>query len=99
MEIGKPATNRIWLVPGAKGLLRCCISDKIPTHDDAGEISGIAGVMYEICNAKGMVEPFARIEPALKLIHAGLNSFLTTAKLAATCHYSESQFNRILRRQ
>ena len=29
MEIGKPATNRIWLVPGAKGLLRCCVSDKI----------------------------------------------------------------------
>jgi PAS domain S-box-containing protein len=97
METGKPAANRIWLVPGAKGLLRWWVSNKIPTHDDAGKISGIAGVMYEISNAKGMVEPFARIEPALKLIHSELNSSLTTAELAATCHYSESQFNRIFR--
>lgn len=97
MESGKPATNRIWLVPGAKGLLRWWVSNKFPTYDSAGQISGIAGVMYEISDAKGMTEPFARIEPALKLIHSELHSSLTTARLAAACHYSESQFNRIFR--
>lgn len=97
METGNPATNRIWLVPGAKGLLRWWVSNKLPTHDAAGKISGIAGVMYEISDAKGMTEPFARIEPALKLIHSVLHSSLTTAQLAAACHYSESQFNRIFR--
>ncbi len=97
METGKPAINRIWLVPGAKGLLRWWISNKFPTYDESRSISGIAGVMYEISNAKGMTEPFARIEPAMKLIHSELHSSLTTAQLAAACHYSESQFNRIFR--
>jgi PAS domain S-box-containing protein len=97
METGKPATNRIWLVPGANDLLRWWVSNKFPTYDKAGKISGIAGVMYEISDAKGMTEPFARIEPALKLIHSELHSSLTTAKLASACHYSESQFNRVFR--
>lgn len=97
METGKAATNRIWLVPGAKGLLRWWVSNKFPTHDGSGKISGIAGVMYEISDAKGMTEPFARIEPALKLIYSELHASLTTAQLAAACHYSESQFNRIFR--
>ncbi len=97
METGTPATNRIWLVPGAKGLLRWWVSNKFPTYDGSGKISGIAGVMYEISDAKGMTEPFARIEPALKLIHSELHSSITTAQLAAACHYSESQFNRIFR--
>lgn len=97
METGKPATNQIWLVPGAHGLLRWWVSNKFPTHDSGGNISGVAGVMYEISNTKGMTEPFARIEPALKLIHSELHSSLTTAKLATACHYSESQFNRIFR--
>lgn len=97
MESGIPATNRIWLVPGASGLLRWWVSNKIPTYDDSGKISGIAGAMYEISDAKGMTEPFSRIEPALKLIHSELHSSLTTSKLATACHYSESQFNRIFR--
>ncbi len=97
METGKPAINRIWLVPGAKGLLRWWVSNKFPTYDGSGKISGIAGVMYEISDAKGMTEPFARIEPALKLIHSELHASITTAQLAAACHYSESQFNRIFR--
>jgi PAS domain S-box-containing protein len=97
METGNPATNRIWLVPSAKGLLRWWVSNKFPTYDGAGEISGIAGVMYEISNAKGMTKPFARIEPALKLIHSELHASITTAQLAVACHYSESQFNRVFR--
>jgi PAS domain S-box-containing protein len=97
METGKPAINRIWLVPGANRLLRWWVSSKFPTYDGKGKITGIAGVMYEISDARGMTEPFARIEPALKLIHSELHSSLTTAKLATACHYSESQFNRIFR--
>jgi AraC-like DNA-binding protein len=53
--------------------------------------------MYEMSDAKGMTEPFARIEPALKLIHSDPHSSLTTAELAAACHYSGSQFNRVFR--
>jgi|LakMenEpi03Aug12_release.lakeMendotaPanAssembly.Ray.scaffolds.fasta_scaffold69869_2 PAS domain S-box-containing protein len=98
METGKPATNRIWLVPGANGLLRWWVSNKFPTYDPNGKVSGIAGVMYEISDAKGMTEPFSIIEPALNLIHSELHTNLSTAQLAAACHYSESQFNRIFRK-
>lgn len=97
METGKPAVNRIWLVPNANGLLRWWVSNKFPTYDASGKINGITGAMYEISDAKGMTEPFARIEPALKLIHSDPHSSRTTAELAAVCHYSESQFNRIFR--
>lgn len=97
METGQPATHRIWLVPGAKGLLRWWISNKFPTYNAQNKISGVAGVMYEISNAIGMTEPFSRIEPALNLIHAETLASLTTQQLAAACHYSESQFNRVFR--
>ena len=68
-------------------------------HDlnEAGIVRGVAGVMYEISGAAGLTEPFARIKPALKLIHAEEPGPLKTAELAAACNYSESQFNRIFR--
>jgi len=97
METGQPATNRIWLVPGAKGLLRWWISNKFPTYNAQKMITGVAGVMYEISDAIGMTEPFSRIEPALHLIHSETLASLTTQELAAACHYSESQFNRVFR--
>ncbi len=97
METGQPATNRIWLVPNPSGVLHWWVSNKFPTYDADGKLTGIAGAMYEISDARGMTEPFARIEPALKRIHSDLHSSLTTKELATACHYSESQFNRIFR--
>lgn len=97
MDTGQPATNRIWLVPGAKGLLRWWISNKFPTYNTQKKITGVAGVMYEISDAIGMTEPFSRIEPALNLIHSSAITSLTTQLLATACHLSECQFNRIFR--
>lgn len=97
IETGKPITNRIWLVPGAKGLLRWWVSSKYPTRDHRDQITGVAGVMYQASSAAGMIEPFARIEPALALIHAEHLSDTSTGKLALACRVSESQFNRIFR--
>ncbi len=97
MRTGAPTPNRTWMVPGAKGVLRWWISRKTPVRDRNGDICGVAGVMYEISGAAGVTEPFARIEPALKLIHADDPIPLATADLAAACNYSESQFNRVFR--
>jgi AraC-like DNA-binding protein len=97
MKTGAPTPNRTWMVPGAKGVLRWWVSRKTPVRDSDGTICGIAGVMYEISGAKGLTEPFSRIEPALKLIHEENPSPLATAELAAACNYSESQFNRVFR--
>ncbi len=97
IDTGKPITNRIWLVPGAKGLLRWWISSKYPTRDNNGTISGVAGVMHQASATAGMIELFARIEPALALIHAENASTLSTCELASACSISESQFNRVFR--
>jgi PAS domain S-box-containing protein len=97
MKSGAPTPSRTWLVPGAKGVLRWWVSRKAPLRDGGGKIIGVAGVMYEISGAAGLTEPFARLEPALKLIHAEEPGNLSTAELAASCHYSESQFNRVFR--
>jgi len=97
MESGVAAPNRTWMVPGAKGLLRWWISSKTPMYDADGKVCGLAGVMYEISGAAGITEPFARIEPALKMIHGSEYPPLTTESLAAACNYSESQFNRVFR--
>lgn len=97
MRTGLPTPNRTWMVPGAKGVLRWWISRKTPVRDAAGDVCGVAGVMYEISGAAGVTEPFARIIPALKMIHAEEPGSLATAELAAACHYSESQFNRVFR--
>lgn len=97
MKTGVPTSNRTWMVAGSKGVLRWWISRKTPVRDSSGNICGVAGVMYEISGAAGVTEPFARIEPALKLIHRDDPGPLATAELAAACHYSESQFNRVFR--
>lgn len=97
MKTGEPTPNRTWMVPGAKGVLRWWVSRKTPLRSVDGTVCGVAGVMYEISGAAGVTEPFARIEPALKLIHAEDSPGVTTADLAAACHYSESQFNRVFR--
>lgn len=97
MESGAPSPNRTWMVPGAKGLLRWWVSRKTPVLGEDGTVRGVAGVMYEISGAAGVTEPFARIIPALKLIHGDEPGPLTTAELAAACNYSESQFNRVFR--
>jgi len=97
METGVPTPNRTWMVPGAKGILRWWVSRKTPVKDRGGNICGVAGVMYEISGAAGVTEPFSRIEPALKRIHADDPGSLSTAQLASACHYSESQFNRVFR--
>ncbi|QTN33839.1 helix-turn-helix domain-containing protein [Akkermansiaceae bacterium] len=97
METGLPSPSRTWMVPGAKGVLRWWVSRKTPVRDTDGKVIGVAGVMYEISGAAGVTEPFARIEPALKLIHGDEPGTLATAELAAACNYSESQFNRVFR--
>ena len=97
MESGVPSSNRIWMAPSAKGVLRWWISRKAPILSEDGTVCGVAGVMYEISGAAGLTEPFSRIKPALKLIHSEEQGPLKTAELAAACNYSESQFNRVFR--
>lgn len=97
MESGAPISNQTWIVPDANGVLRWWISSKLPLCDEAGAVCGVAGVMYEISRIGGIMEPFARLAPALELMHADSAVPLGTERMAAACHFSASQFNRIFR--
>ena len=94
---GMPVPNQAWMVPDGNGVLRWWISSKIPLRDNSGAICGVAGVMYEISRMGGIMEPFARLEPALQMIHEQPGSTLATGRMAAACNFSASQFNRVFR--
>lgn len=96
MESTAPLPSRAWMVPDRKGVLHWCISSKTALRDCTGATVGVAGAMYEISRAGGM-EPYARLEPALRMIHGDPSLPLRSATLAAACHYSESQFNRVFK--
>lgn len=97
MESGQPIPNQTWLVPDAKGMLHWWISSKVALRDRDGEVCGVAGVMFEISGTGGIAEPFARLEPALAMIHEDPSAPLRGDRMAAACHYSSSQFNRVFR--
>lgn len=97
METGEPLPNRTWMVPDGKGVLHWWISSKTPVRNADGEVCGIAGVMYEISGAAGIMEPFARLEPALTMIHNDPSEDLPTKSLATACNFSASQFTRVFR--
>ncbi|PQJ27377.1 helix-turn-helix domain-containing protein [Rubritalea profundi] len=98
MESGVAVTNHTWMVPSAKGFLRWWLSSKTLVRKADGTIAGVAGVMHEISGTAAIHSSFSRIEPALKLIHGDHVESLSTEGLAATCHYSVSQFNRVFRK-
>lgn len=97
MDSGKPMPNRAWIVPDGKGVLHWWISSKTPLKDAQGNVCGVAGAMYEIAGVGGMMEPFARLEPALELMHGNPAEAITTDSMASACNYSVSQFNRVFR--
>ncbi len=97
METGNPLPNQTWMVPDGKGILHWWISSKTPLRDTSGRVCGISGVMYEISRAGGIMEPFARLEPALTMIHKDTSDPLNSERLAAACNLSTSQFNRVFR--
>jgi len=43
------------------------------------------------------MEPFARLEPALRMVHDNPSAELSTERMAGSCNFSVSQFNRVFR--
>lgn len=95
---GKILPNQVWMVPDAQGVLHWWISSKTPLRDSAGEIVGVAGVMYEVSSATGAMGPYRRIEGALRLMHDRFSDSLKAEELAEASHLSVSQFNRVFRK-
>lgn len=98
MRTGRTLTRYIQMVPDIAGPLRWWLVTKMPLHDTAGRVCGIAAAMYELHEVHGVLQPFARIEPALRHLHTHCREPITTGQLAQLVHWSESQFARQFRR-
>ncbi|MDA7882019.1 AraC family transcriptional regulator [Akkermansiaceae bacterium] len=97
MRRGEVLANQLWMVPDRLGVLHWWVSTKTPVRLPRGEITGVAGAMYEINDAAGVMSPYRRIEAALQMMHESFRESLRAEELAGVCHLSVSQFNRVFR--
>lgn len=95
MRSGRGMSLHIQMVPDVDGPVRWYLVAKVPLRDRTGLICGIAGAMYESHEIRGTLQPFHRIEPALRHLHANHRQPLTTPQLARLCHLSGRQFARL----
>ena len=98
MRTGRTLTRYIQMVPDIAGPLRWWLVTKMPLRDTAGRVCGVAAAMYELHEIHGVLQPFARIEPALRHLHTHYREPITTGQLAQLVHWSESQFVRQFQR-
>ena len=97
IRTGKSLTRYAQMVPDVGGPLRWYLVSKAPLRDTRGHICGVAIVMYEIHEVRGVAQPFQRLEPALRHLHTHFREPMETRQLAALTHLSESQFVRLFR--
>ncbi len=98
MRTGKMLKNYVQMVPEIGGPLCWYIVSKAPLRDAGGRICGVAVAMYEHHEVGRMPQPFQRLEPALRHLHAQCRAPIETRQLAALTHVSESQFTRLFRK-
>ena len=94
---GKACLNQVWLVPYLHGPLQWFVSSKTPLFDGAGQVIGIAGVMYPIETPVEEQTRFGRLGPAIRTIDAQFTEELSFAELAESCGLSSTHFNRLFR--
>lgn len=98
LRTGKAITRYTQLVPDITGPLRWYIVTKAPLRDPRGNVRGVAIAMYELHDLPGVLQPFQRLESALRHMHTHFHEPVETKHLAALAHLSESQFTRLFRK-
>ncbi len=89
--------DKIWFVPNGKGVLTCFLCSKVPLHDRAGRVIGIAGVMRDAQSAGATIGPYEDLRPALEYLNRHFAESVTIETVAAQVHLSTSQFQRRFR--
>jgi PAS domain S-box-containing protein len=97
MRSGRGLARITQMVPDVGGQVNWYLTTKQPLRDAHGKICGIIGAMYETKEVGGTLQPFTRIEPALRHLHLHYADSISTAELARLTHLSERQFLRIFR--
>lgn len=98
MRTGRALTRYAQMVPDITGPLRWYVVSKAPLRTARGHICGVAIVMYELDEVRGVAQPFQRLEPALRHLYTHFREAIETRQLAALTHLSESQFTRLFRK-
>lgn len=93
----KACQNQVWLVPYLHGPLQWFVSSKAPMVDSAGQVVGIAGVMYPIETPAEEQARFGRLGPAIREIESRFSEEFAMSELAERCGLSSTHFNRLFR--
>lgn len=90
----RPLSNQVWLVPGKDGFPRLYLCSKIPLHDRAGEVAGIAGIKRPYEHSGGRVEGYSRLLKVVAFVTDHYRDAIEVADLADHAELSVSQLQR-----
>jgi len=94
IEAGKPLTNQVWLVPGAAGVPRWYLCNKIPLFDRENYVIGIAGVKRPYEHAGAAPTGYARLLKVVEFVSVRFSQPIEVAELASLVDLSVSQLQR-----
>lgn len=95
---GRPVVNRIESAPAREGSPRLVMTTKVPLHDRAGRVVGVAGVtrrLEQVRERPGVVAPLARV---IERMHERPGDDLSSRDFARIAGMSLSHFDRVFRR-
>ncbi len=98
IRTGRPIINRIESAPARQGSPRLVMTTKVPLHDQAGRVIGLAGVsrrVEQLRERPGGVEPVARV---VERMHERYGENLSSHAWARIAGMSPSHFDRLFRR-
>lgn len=96
---GEPIRHRVWLVPHIRGTPRWFVSSKTPLRDLAGEIIGLAGLMFPLATPEDQRAHFRELQRVIAHLEHRYREEISVAELAEVAGLSVPQFNRRFRQQ
>jgi len=93
----KPIPNQVWLVPHYRGTPQWYVSSKTPLFDAAGDVIGLAGVMYPIDTPRDQHQYFRELAPVIQHIDVHFAEPISMEDMAELADLSATHFNRRFR--
>ncbi|MBI1374751.1 MAG: helix-turn-helix domain-containing protein [Phycisphaera sp.] len=97
MRGARPIPNQVWLVPHFRGMPQWYVSSKTPLFDAAGDVIGIAGVMYPIDTPREQTHYFRELTPVITHIEQHYTETISMEEMAKLADLSPTHFNRRFR--
>jgi AraC-like DNA-binding protein len=94
---GRAILGQLWLVPHIRGTPQWFVSSKTPLFTPAGEVIGLAGVMFKVERPRETDQYLGRLKPALDYLETHYSADVSFAAAAARCGLPATTFNRQFR--